>query len=94
MKIYYVYFMANKNNTALYTGMTNNLERRVKEHKGKLNSGFTNKYNCNKLVYFEELSTAISAINREKQIKAGSRKKKNELVNSMNSDWIDLAQDW
>jgi len=74
--------------------MTNNLELRVKQHKEKLNSGFTKKYNCNKLVYFEKHPTAISAINREKQIKSGSRQKKNELVDAMNPLWSDLSKDW
>ncbi len=86
--------MTTQKNTALYTGMTNNLERRVKEHKGKLNSGFTQKYNCNRLIYFEKYHSALEAINREKQIKAGSRKKKNALVNSTNPEWKDLSEDW
>ena len=94
MKAYYVYFVTNNSNTVLYTGMTNDLERRVKEHKGHLNSGFTQKYNCNKLVYFEKYFTALEAINREKQIKSGSRKKKNDLVNSINQEWKDLSKDW
>ncbi len=76
MKIFYVYFMTNSTNTTLYTGMTNDLQRRVGEHKGKLNSGFTAKYNCNKLVYIEKYPRAMDAINREKQIKAGSEKRK------------------
>ncbi len=90
----YVYFMTNKSNRVLYTGVTNDLERRVLEHKQKLNNGFTAKYNCNKLVYFERFNTPIDAINREKQIKAGSRKRKNELVNSMNPEWKDLSEKW
>ena len=94
MKTYYIYFMNTQKNTALYTGMTNDLERRVKEHKGKLNSGYTQRYNCNKLVYFEKYYTPMDAINREKQIKAGSRKKKNELVNSINPKWKDLSEGW
>ena len=86
--------MTNQKNTVLYTGMTNNLERRVQEHKGKLNSGFTQRFNCNKLVYCEKYYSALEAINREKQIKAGSRKKKNELVHSINPKWKDLSTDW
>lgn len=86
--------MTNKSNRVLYTGVTNDLERRVLEHKQKLNNGFTAKYNCNKLVYFERFNTPIDAINREKQIKAGSRKRKNELVNSMNPEWKDLSEKW
>ena len=94
MKTFYMYFMRTKKNTAFYTGMTNDLERRVKEHKGKLNSGFTQRYNCNKLVYFEKYYSALEAINREKQIKSGSRKKKDELLNSINPEWNDLSEDW
>lgn len=94
MKTYYVYFMTNKSNAVLYTGMTNDLERRVKEHKSKLNKGFTQKYNCNKLVYFEKYYAPMNAINREKQIKGGSRKKKNDLVHNMNPKWEDLSRDW
>jgi len=90
----FVYFMTNANNRVLYTGVTNNLERRVKEHKLKLNKGFTNKYNCNKLVYFERFDSPIEAIRREKQIKAGTRRKKNELVNNVNPEWKDLSADW
>ena len=86
--------MTNNKNTALYTGMTNDLERRVKEHKSSKNSGFTSKYKCHKLVLFEIYDTPLKAIRREKQIKAGSRKKKNELVNSQNKEWKDLSADW
>ena len=93
-KIYYVYIMTNKNNNVLYTGVTNDLERRVYEHKNKMIKGFTYKYNINKLVYFEETSDVESAIVREKQIKSGSRKNKIELVNSINDKWNDLSEDW
>ena len=86
--------MTSKKNTSLYTGMTNNLERRVKEHKGNLNSGFTKKYNCHKLVYFEVFHSAIDSIKREKQIKGGSRKSKNNLVDLHNPEWKDLSEDW
>lgn len=82
--------MTNKNNTVLYTGVTNDLKRRVYEHKEKLIDGFTKKYNVNKLVYFEFTSDINSAIQREKQIKAGSRQKKIDLINSINKDWKDL----
>lgn len=82
--------MTNKNNTVLYTGMTNNLIRRVYEHKEKLIDGFTKKYNCTKLVYYEIFSNPYDAIAREKQIKAGSRKKKIVLINTMNPEWNDL----
>ena len=83
--------MTNPKNSVLYTGVTNNLPRRVYEHKQKIIDGFTKKYNVNKLVYFEESPDAHSAITREKQIKAGSRKKKIDLVNSMNPEWKDLS---
>ncbi|MFC2094155.1 GIY-YIG nuclease family protein [Bacteroidota bacterium] len=92
-KQYFVYIMTNKNNTVLYTGMTNNLIRRVYEHKEKLLDGFTKKYNCTKLVYYEFFNDPYNAIAREKQIKAGSRKKKIELINSMNPNWKDLYDD-
>ena len=92
-KQYYVYVMTNKNNTVLYTGMTNNLIRRVYEHKEKIIDGFTKKYNCTKLVYYEIFNDPYNAIAREKQIKAGSRKKKIELINSMNPNWKDLYDD-
>lgn len=82
--------MTNKNNTVLYTGVTNDLRRRVYEHKEKLIKGFTKKYNITKLVYFEVFRDIKNAIRREKQIKAGSRAKKIELVNSRNSGWEDL----
>jgi putative endonuclease len=90
---YFVYLMTNKNNTVIYTGVTNDLKRRVYEHKEKLIDGFTKKYNVNKLVYFEFTSDINSAIQREKQIKAGSRQKKIDLINSMNKEWKDLFND-
>jgi putative endonuclease len=89
-KQYCVYMMTNKNNTVIYTGVTNNLKRRVYEHKEKMLKGFTKKYNDNKLVYFEVTNDINSAIQREKQIKAGSRQKKIDLINSLNSEWKDL----
>jgi len=82
--------MTNKRNTVLYTGVTNDLQRRIYEHKEKLVDGFTKKYNINKLVYYEVTQDAESAIMREKQIKGGSREKKNQLISSMNKDWKDL----
>jgi len=93
-KIYYVYIMTNKNNNVLYTGVTNDLKRRVYEHKNKMIKGFTYKYNINKLVYFEETSDIESAILREKQIKSGSRQKKIDLINSSNDKWADLSEEW
>ncbi len=90
---YYVYIITNKHNTVLYTGVTNDLWRRVSEHKTKLLPGFTSRYDMNKLVYDEVFEDIGPAIAREKQIKAGSRQKKIDLVNSMNPDWKDLYQE-
>ena len=93
MNQYYVYIMSNKSKT-LYTGVTNNLIRRVYEHKNKLNPGFTSKYNITKLVYYEIFSEITKAIAREKQIKGWLRKKKIDLIESVNPDWKDLSQEW
>jgi putative endonuclease len=82
--------MTNWNNKVLYTGVTNNLVRRVYEHKNKLIDGFTKKYYINKLVYFEETSDVVSAIQREKQIKKFMRKKKEELISFKNPEWSDI----
>jgi len=87
---YYVYIMTNKNNRVLYTGVTNDLKRRVYEHKEKFVSGFTGKYNVTKLVYYEILEDPENAILREKQIKAGSRQKKIDLIEGFNKEWNDL----
>ncbi len=89
-KHYYVYIMTNKHDTVLYTGVTNNLKRRVYEHKEMRGSGFTSKYNIDKLVYYEGTKDVRAAIAREKQIKGGSRKKKIDLVNRLNPEWQDL----
>ena len=89
---YYIYIMTNKNNTVLYTGITNDLKRRVYEHKEKLVDGFTKKYNVTKLVYYEVFEDPENAILREKQIKAGSRQKKLDLINSINREWMDLYE--
>jgi putative endonuclease len=85
--------MTNKNNAVLYTGMTNDLARRACEHKEKQKKGFASQYNAIKLVYYEIYATAYDAIAREKQIKAGSRKKKLDLINSVNPKWKDLYND-
>jgi len=87
---YYIYLMTNNTNTVIYTGVTNNLVRRVNEHKNKLIKGFTSKYNVEKLVYYEITDSPEEAISREKQIKAGSRKKKIDLIVKNNPDFIDL----
>lgn len=92
MKQYYVYIITNFTNTVLYTGVTNNLERRIYEHKNKLIRGFSAKYNLNKLVYFESGSDVNGAIMREKQIKAGSRVKKIKWIENMNPRWLDLSE--
>jgi putative endonuclease len=89
-KRFYVYLLTNYHNTVIYTGVTNNLERRILEHKNKVNRGFTSKYNVYKLVYFEEFRYILNAIAREKQIKAGSRAKKISLIESVNKEWRDL----
>lgn len=89
-KYYYVYIMTNKWNTVLYTGVTNELSRRVYEHKEKMVDGFTKRYNITKLVYYEVFEEPYYAISREKQIKAGSRKKKIKLIEGMNPEWKDL----
>jgi len=87
---YYVYMMTNKGNKILYTGVTNDLRKRIYEHKEKLVEGFSKRYNLNKLVYFETCGDIQSAISREKQIKDGSRQKKIDLINNFNNKWRDL----
>ena len=93
MKQYYVYIMTNNSKT-LYTGITNNLARRVYEHKHKLVEGFTKKYNITKLVYYEEINSILDAIAREKQIKGWLRVKKIALIESANPQWKDLSENW
>ena len=86
--------MTNKNNSVIYIGVTSNLIKRVFEHKTNVFKGFTSKYNCDKLVYFEEFEDVKIAIEREKQLKSGNRKRKTKLINVDNSNWDDLAIDW
>ena len=93
LKQYFVYIASNKDNNVLYTGVTNNLERRMSQHKNKTLGGFTAKYNVNKLVYYEEFSSPYEAIQAEKKIKAGSRKKKIDLIKSQNLEFNDLLED-
>ncbi len=93
MNQYYVYILTNKSKT-LYIGVTNNLERRIYKHKQKLILGFTQKYNLNKLIYYEETSDINSAISREKQIKGWLRVKKIALIESVNPEWHDLSDGW
>ena len=90
----YVYIMTTKTNSALYIGVTSNLQKRVNEHKNHNYTGFTDKYNCTKLVYFEEFNDIATAIKREKQLKNWHRSWKNNLINSFNADWKDLAADF
>lgn len=93
-KNYYVYIMASKPNGTIYTGITNDLARRVWEHKNNFNpSSFTSRYNVKMLVYYEHTDGIYGAVTREKQIKAGSRKKKTELIESLNPQWNDLFHD-
>jgi putative endonuclease len=89
--IYYVYILTNKHHNVLYTGVTNDLERRCHEHKQKKIKGFTQKYNVDKLIYFESFDSIDSAISREKQIKGFSKAKKRDLINKVNSDWKELS---
>ena len=90
---YYVYIMTNRSRT-LYTGVTNNLMRRVDEHKKKMNPGFTQRYNITQLVYFEETNDVYAALEREKQIKGWLRSKKIALIDSVNPNWEDLSAEW
>lgn len=90
IKLYYVYILTNVYNKVLYTGVTNDLKRRCYEHKHKMVKGFTQKYNVNKLVYFEKFDFIDLAISREKQIKGYSRAKKIALINIFNKEWKDL----
>ena len=90
---YYVYLLTNANKTVLYTGVTNNLVRRVYEHKNHLDKGsFTSQYNVENLVYYEVTTNIEAAIEREKQIKSWNRKRKNKLVDSKNPSWEDLYE--
>jgi putative endonuclease len=93
-KQYCVYIMTNSRHTVLYTGVSNDLQRRGEEHKNKTGSAFTKKYNVNKPVYYESGDDINVAITREKQIKAGSRKKKIDLINSINPEWKDLSEEF
>ena len=89
---YYVYILTNWNNKVMYVGVTNDLTRRLYEHKNKLTDGFTSRYNVHKLVYFEHTTDAYAAITREKEIKAWRREKKDALVEKKNPDWKDLGE--
>ncbi len=93
MKRYYVYILTNTHHTVLYTGVTNDLVRRVYQHKQGAGSTFTRKYNVHKLVYYEIGEDVHATLAREKQIKAGSRQKKLDLINSLNPEWKDLYEE-
>jgi putative endonuclease len=93
MRNYWVYIMTNKANTVLYTGATNDLRRRVWEHQKGQGAGFTAKYKVRKLVFYERFDKTVDAIAAEKRIKAGSRSKKEELINSTNPEWNNLCEE-
>jgi putative endonuclease len=93
MRDYYVYIMSNKSRM-IYIGVTNDLERRVYEHKNKLTLGFTSKFNLDKVVYFEPTDDVTIAIAREKELKGWVRRKKTALINTMNPEWKDLSEEW
>ena len=94
MKNYYVYILASKRNGTLYVGVTNDLERRISEHKQKIVKGFTEKYNVSKLVYYEDADDIGEAIGREKQLKKWERKWKLNLIEKENPTWRDLSEDF
>ena len=92
--MYYVYILTNWDDSVMYIGVTNDLERRLYEHKNHLVKGFTEKYNLQKLVYFESTTDVRAAIEREKQLKKWRREKKNMLIKAINPTWSDLSKDW
>ncbi len=94
MKVPYVYITTNKYNKVLYTGVTSDIVKRVKQHKEKFYKGFTSRYSCDKLVFYREFPTMLEAIAFEKKIKAGNRKNKEKLINEMNPEWKDLYEGW
>ena len=93
-RTFQVYILTNTRKTVLYTGVTGNLEKRIQQQKTGKPRGFPSRYNVDRLVYYEEYERPDEAIMREKQIKAGSRQKKIDLINSLNPDWRDLSNDW
>ena len=92
--MYYVYILSNWDDSVLYIGVTNDLRRRLYEHRNHLVDGFTSKHNAHKLVYFEYTEDVLSAISREKQLKGWRRNKKNALISKTNPTWKDLSKDW
>lgn len=93
MSSYYVYILTNAGNRVLYIGVTNNISRRLLEHRSKENDGFTTKYNCNKLIYYEESPNVYDAIIREKQLKGWTRLKKERLIETLNPTWKNLFEE-
>ena len=93
-KLYHVYILSNKANTVVYIGVTGDLMRRLWEHRNDVADGFTKRYHVHKLVYYESTTDAQAAIDREKQLIKWRRAKKNELIESVNPAWKDLAADW
>jgi putative endonuclease len=91
---YYIYILASQKNGTLYIGVTNDLERRVLEHKQKVNEGFSSRYNVNMLVYFESFQYINDAILREKRLKKWNRQRKINLIEEENKEWNDLSEDW
>ena len=91
---YYIYILASQKNGTLYIGVTNDLERRVLEHKQKINEGFTSKYDVNRLVYFESFQYINDAVLREKRLKKWNRQWKINLIEEENFEWNDLSEDW
>ena len=94
MGAYYVYILTNWNDRVMYVGVTNDLSRRLYEHRTGVTDGFTKKYRVHKLVFFEQTSDIYAAIAREKQIKGWNRAKKNALVETVNPEWKDLSEEW
>ena len=92
--MYFVYILANWDDSVLYIGVSGNLQRRLYEHRNGLVDGFTKKYNVHKLVYFENTNDVYSAISREKQLKGWTRAKKNALIQRLNPEWKDLSANW
>ena len=91
----FIYILTNKNHTVLYTGVSSNLPKRLEQHRtGFYAKSFTHRYNVTELVYYEKFSSIVAAIAREKQIKAGSRQKKIDLINSLNPEWKDLSEEF
>ena len=91
----YVYILANETNVCIYVGVTNDLVRRLYEHRNELDpNSYTARYHVHKLVYFEETTSIVAAIEREKQLKSWNRKRKNKLIESMNPQWKDLSSEW